>query len=68
MTNRPLQQFSVNIMLAGSRLAKMKKYTPLCVPAIKFIGKKWLSKKFQIHLKKYDFCEYVKFTAMLVKI
>ena len=34
---------------------------------MKFIGKKQLSKKFQLYFKKYDFCEYVKFGATLWK-
>ena len=52
----------------GSQLAKMKKSIPDMSPAIKIYREEagW-SKKFQIYLKNYDFCEYVKFGAILWK-
>ena len=35
---------------------------------MKFIGKKQSVKKFQLYLKNYDFCEYVKFGAISLKL
>ena len=52
----------------GSQLAKIKKVDSLHVPAIKYMGRRsgWF-KKFQLYFKNYDFCEYVKFGAILLK-
>ena len=47
----------------------MKKFNSLHVTATKFIGKKRLVwKKSQLYFKNYDFCEYVKFGVILLKI
>ena len=46
----------------------MKKAHSSHVTAMKFIGRSGWSKKFQLYFKNYDFSEYVKFGAILLKI
>ena len=53
----------LNYQLNGSQLAKMEKSIPhMSLPWNSFGRSSW-SKKFQLYLKNYDFCEYVKFAA-----
>ena len=48
----------------GSQLAKLKKYIPDICPCYKIYREEAVGlKKFQLYLKNYDFCEYVKFGA-----
>ena len=50
--------------LNGSQLAKMKKSIPdMSLPQNLYGWSSW-SKKLQIYLKNYDFCENVKFVAI----
>ena len=51
----------------GWQLAKMKKVHSSHFTAMKFVVKKRLSKKYQLYLKNYDSCEYVKFGAISSK-
>ena len=46
----------------------MKKYIPHMSPPWSLKGRNGWSKKFQLYFKNYDFCEYVKFGAILLKI
>ena len=55
-------------MVNGSQLAKMKKYIPHMSLPWNLYGRSGWSKKFQLYLKNYDFCEYVKFGAISLKI
>ena len=55
---------SFTALLNGSQLAKMKKNIPDMSPPIYLKGWSSWSKKVQLYLKNYDFCEYVEFGAI----
>ena len=55
-------------LLNGSQLAKMKKYIPHMSLPWNLQGRSGWSKKFQLYLKNYDFCEYVKSGAISLQI
>ena len=46
----------------------MKKYIPYMSLPWNLEGRSSCSKKFQLYFKNYDFCEYVKFGAISLKI
>ena len=52
----------------GSQLAKIKKYIPHMSLPWNLWGRSSWSKKIQLYLKNYDFCEYVTFGAISWKI
>ena len=54
-----------HIYFNGSQLAKMTKYIPYFSLTCNIFGIGSWSKKFQLYFKNYDFCENVKFGAIL---